>query len=86
MEVIDTGKFNFAFVLHASLLTGEKKSNITLSGCAISENKAERSDDLTTNNFSVSSFTLHGATKEVFLSKAEESFSIPIHMNSTWKA
>lgn len=34
----------------------------------------------------VRSFMLYGAMKQVFLSKPEENFSIPIQMNSTWKA
>lgn len=58
MEEIQTGKSHFASVLcHQSLDCGKggKKSDNALSGHAISESEADRSDDLPTNNFSAHS-------------------------------
>jgi len=62
MEVIQTGKSHFASALCRQSLDcgrGKKRSDLGLSGHAISENKADRSDDLSINNFSAHSQQLH---------------------------
>lgn len=86
MKVIQTGKSHFAFALcrqSVDCVRG-KKNLILLSGHAISENKADRSCDVPTNNFSAQNLQLCATwCDEACFPQQARSFNTPIQMNST---